>query len=158
MHMVSKRDFNSAELETVRTSRSPTTMMTANGVHKKTEAYQTSGTLMMVASCVTPMLVLPNSQAFDTANGEILAERNHQTTEGTYYVSGLDTALPDWKICEVRLGASVDIASRGNVTLGVAVGPRRSATDQLLAKANVIRAMREGVRLSGRADGICLPP
>ena len=31
MHMVSKREFNSAELETMRTSRSPTTVMTANG-------------------------------------------------------------------------------------------------------------------------------
>ena len=31
MHMASKRDFNSAELETMRTSRSPTTVMTANG-------------------------------------------------------------------------------------------------------------------------------
>ena len=31
MHMVSKRDHNSADLETVRTSRSPTTVMTANG-------------------------------------------------------------------------------------------------------------------------------
>ena len=31
MHMVSKRDFNSAELETMRTSRSPTTVMAANG-------------------------------------------------------------------------------------------------------------------------------
>ena len=31
MHMVSKRDFISAELETMRTSRSPTTVMTANG-------------------------------------------------------------------------------------------------------------------------------
>ena len=31
MHMVSKRDFDSAELETMRTSRSPTTAMTANG-------------------------------------------------------------------------------------------------------------------------------
>ena len=29
--MVSKKDFNSAELETMRTSRSPTTVMTANG-------------------------------------------------------------------------------------------------------------------------------
>ena len=28
MHMVSKRDLNSAELETMRTSRSPTTVMT----------------------------------------------------------------------------------------------------------------------------------
>ena len=31
MHMVSKRDLNSAELESMRTSRSPTTVMTANG-------------------------------------------------------------------------------------------------------------------------------
>ena len=31
MHMVSQRDFNSTELETMRTSRSPTTVMTANG-------------------------------------------------------------------------------------------------------------------------------
>ena len=30
-HKVSKRDFDSAELETMRTSRSPTTVMTANG-------------------------------------------------------------------------------------------------------------------------------
>ena len=31
MHMVSRKDLNSAELETMRTSRSPTTVMTANG-------------------------------------------------------------------------------------------------------------------------------
>ena len=31
MHMVSKKDLNSAELETMRTSRNPTTVMTANG-------------------------------------------------------------------------------------------------------------------------------
>ena len=31
MHMTSKRDLGSAELETMRTSRSPTTVMTANG-------------------------------------------------------------------------------------------------------------------------------
>ena len=31
MHMVSKRDLNSAELETMRTSTNPTTVMTANG-------------------------------------------------------------------------------------------------------------------------------
>ena len=31
MHMVNKRDLNSAEVETVRISRSPTTMMTAHG-------------------------------------------------------------------------------------------------------------------------------
>ena len=31
MHMVSEKDINSAELGTMRTSRSPTTVMTANG-------------------------------------------------------------------------------------------------------------------------------
>ena len=31
MHMVSKKDLNSAELETMRVSRNPTTVMTANG-------------------------------------------------------------------------------------------------------------------------------
>ena len=38
-HKASKRDLNSAELETMRTSRSPTTVMTANGeVQTKEEA------------------------------------------------------------------------------------------------------------------------
>ena len=31
MHMISQKDLNSAELETVTTSRSPTTVITANG-------------------------------------------------------------------------------------------------------------------------------
>ena len=31
MHMISKKDLKSAELETVTTSRSPTTVITANG-------------------------------------------------------------------------------------------------------------------------------
>ena len=31
MHMISKKDLNSAELETVTTSRSPMTVITANG-------------------------------------------------------------------------------------------------------------------------------
>ena len=35
MHMVSKRDLNSAEWETVRTSRSPTTVMTRRGANKR---------------------------------------------------------------------------------------------------------------------------
>ena len=39
MQMVSKRDLGSAESETMRTSRSPTTVMTANGeVQTKEEA------------------------------------------------------------------------------------------------------------------------
>ena len=41
MHVVSKRDLNSANLETMRTSRSPTTVMTANGeVQTREEATE----------------------------------------------------------------------------------------------------------------------
>ena len=31
MHMISRKDLNSSEMETVTTSRSPTTVITANG-------------------------------------------------------------------------------------------------------------------------------
>ena len=42
MHVVGKKDLNSAELETMRTSRSPTTVMTANGeVQTREEATET---------------------------------------------------------------------------------------------------------------------
>ena len=41
MHVVSKRDLNSAELETIRTSRSPTSVMMANGeVQTREEATE----------------------------------------------------------------------------------------------------------------------
>ena len=41
MHMVNKKDLNSAELETMRTSRSPMTVMTANGeVQTREEATE----------------------------------------------------------------------------------------------------------------------
>ena len=42
MHMISKKDLNSTELETVTTSRSPTTVMTANGevqTHEEATVY-----------------------------------------------------------------------------------------------------------------------
>ena len=42
MHMISKKDLNSAELETVTTSRSPTTVKTANGevqTHEEATVY-----------------------------------------------------------------------------------------------------------------------
>ena len=42
MHMISKMDLNSAELETVTTSRSPTTVITANGevqTHEEARVY-----------------------------------------------------------------------------------------------------------------------
>ena len=42
MHMISKKDLNSAELETLTTSRSPTTVITANGemqTHEESTVY-----------------------------------------------------------------------------------------------------------------------
>ena len=42
MHMISHKDLNSAELETVTTSRSPTTVITANGevqTHEEATVY-----------------------------------------------------------------------------------------------------------------------
>ena len=51
LHMVSKRDLNSAELETVRTSRSPTTVMTANGeVQTREEATENVEQLDLVVN------------------------------------------------------------------------------------------------------------
>ena len=42
MHMISKKDLNSAELKTVRTSKCPTTVITANGevqTHEETSVF-----------------------------------------------------------------------------------------------------------------------
>ena len=42
MHMITKKDLNSTELETVTTSRSPTTVITANGevqTHEEATVY-----------------------------------------------------------------------------------------------------------------------
>ena len=55
MHMVSKKDLNSAELETMRTSRSPTAVMTANGeVQTRQEATEN---VKELDSLVTVMLL-----------------------------------------------------------------------------------------------------
>ena len=55
MQMVSKKDLDSAELETVRTSRSPTTVMTSNGeVQTREEA---TGYVKQLDFFVTVMLL-----------------------------------------------------------------------------------------------------
>ena len=95
-----------------------------------------------------PMLVLPNLQAFDAANTQIVTERNSQQTEVIHCISDLDAGPLDWQINDVRPLASVAKAVHGNSTLGVAVGPVGCVTDQLLAKADVIHDMTERVQLS----------
>ena len=64
MHTISKKDLNSAELETVTTSRSPTTVITANGevqtheeatVHvKELEIYMTMRVLQDTPAVLSP--------------------------------------------------------------------------------------------------------
>ena len=42
MHMISKKDLNSSEMDTLTTSRSPTTVITANGevqTHEEATVY-----------------------------------------------------------------------------------------------------------------------
>ena len=91
-----------------------------------------------------PVLVLPFRQDFD--NARVGAERNPPKTEAIHHVNDLDAAPLEWKICDVRSLAKT-LRSYRSITLGVAVGPQ-FITDQLLSKADVIRA------LPGSADGI----
>ena len=93
-----------------------------------------------------PILVPSYLQKFDGANDSIGAERNPQKTEVIYCVKELDAASPGWKIDEVRLLASASTVAAGSNTLRVAMGPRQVIADQLLAKADVTRAMRERVQ------------
>ena len=85
-------------------------------------------------------------QEFDVANARVGAERNPQKTEVINYVNGLDAAPPEWRIRDVQNTAKVTTVTEGCITLGVAVGPRQHIADQLLAKADVIRAMHQRVQ------------
>ena len=95
-----------------------------------------------------PILVPSFLREFDLANAKVGAERNPQKTEVVHYVNDLDGAPPEWTIGDVQNMAKVSTATAGSITLGVAVGPRQYIAEQLLGKADVIRAMHEHVQLS----------
>ena len=77
---------------------------------------------------------------------KLVAERNPKKTEVIYYVNDLDAAPLEWRIHEVQNMATLSTVTAGSFTLGVAVGPRQYIADQLLAKADVFRAMHERVQ------------
>ena len=110
------------------------------------EVWRTSGTDDGDILC-HPILVPSYLRDFDDANDKVGAERNPQKTEVIYYAADLDAALSEWKIDDVRLHASVSTVAGGSTTLGVAVGPRQFIADQVLAKADVIRAVHGPVQL-----------
>ena len=70
--------------------------------------------------------------------GTILSERPPQKTEVICYLPDLDAAPPEWRANDVRSLAFVTTAARS---------PASIFADQLLAKADVIRAMHERVQL-----------
>ena len=95
-----------------------------------------------------PILVPSFLREFDLANAKVGAERNPQKTEVVHNVNDLDGAPPEWAIGDVQNMAKVSTATAGSITLGAAVGPRQYIAEQLLGKADVIRAMHEHVQLS----------
>ena len=92
-----------------------------------------------------PILVPSCLQEIDDANAKVGAERNPQKTQVIYYVSDLEAAPLEWRIHEVQNMAKVSTVTAGSLTLGVSVGRRQHIADQLLTKADVIRAMHERV-------------
>ena len=108
------------------------------------DVWRTSGTLMMVTSSVIRSWCRPTymNLMMPTTGLEQSGIRRKQK----YLLENLNAAPLEWKIDDVRSLASVSTAAAGSNTLGVAVGPRQFITDQLLAKADVIRAMHERVQ------------
>ena len=114
---------------------------------KRTKASRTFGTWMMADIMCHPVLVPSCLHEIDDANNKVGAERNPQKTGVSCCVEDLNAAPPEWKIEDVRKLATVSTVTVGSTTLGVAVGPRQFIADQLLAKADVIRATHERVQL-----------
>ena len=103
-----------------------------------------------------PILVPSYLQEIDAANEKIWSRT--QTTEDRSYllIAEPGGGLVQWKVAVDRLLASVSVVATGSNTLGAAAGPRQSIADQLLAEADVIRAVHERVQLRpAPADRIC---
>ena len=87
MHVVSKKDLNSAELETIRTSRSPTTVMTANGevrTNKEATVYVKDLDLfvkVMLREETRAVLSLGNTARIMGIHTTGTAVRNHISSE-----------------------------------------------------------------------------
>ena len=60
MHMISKKDLNSAELESVTTSKSPTTVITANG---GVQTHEEATVFVKESGIFLTMKVLENTPA-----------------------------------------------------------------------------------------------
>ena len=125
--------------------------MVAAEAHGRVAAQQASGSLPWIGVDDPSDLQrlqaehaarLQETAIFQLGGPEQLAGANNPR-----HLNDLDAAPPEWRIWDVQNMAKVSTVTVGSITLGVAVGRRQYITDQLLAKADVIRAMHEQFQL-----------
>ena len=111
--------------------------------NKKTETWQNNGIWVMAPSFVTqywwcPIYRCSTPLTLKLVQSETNRKQKSSATSQTWtqlFLSGKSTTFAPF--------ASVTSAVRGNITLGVAVGPHQCVTDQLLAKGDAIWALHE---------------
>ena len=104
----------------------------------KNGAWRTCGTWMMSTFCVTQSWCrLP----------QLERSGNHRKTEVICSVNDRGAVSLGWRIGDVQKMAKVSTATAGSITLEVAVAFRQYIAEQLLGKADIIRAMHERVQL-----------
>ena len=101
MHMVSKKDLNSAELETMMTSRSPTMVMTANGeVLAKEEAtvyvkeLDLFVTVMLLQETPTVLSLMKICEDHGYTNHWISGQKRHLIRNGTRIDCNVSNYVP----------------------------------------------------------------
>ena len=92
MHMVSKKDLNSAELETMRTSRSPTTVMTANGEVQTREEATVARGMGSPKECRQQAAAGTSSRRGNTSS-ESQRRENWAARKGKWSPRGMETTV-----------------------------------------------------------------
>ena len=104
MHMVSKKDLNKAELETVRISKNPTVVMTANGevrAKEQTTVYGKEFDLFVTVN--TPAVLSPGKLCED--HGYIYHWTSGQTTS---HQTWQENQLQHCEVCTIRCPGFID--------------------------------------------------
>ena len=110
MHMISKKDLNSAELETVTTSKSPTTVTTANG---EVQTHEEATVYVKELDIFLTMKVLENTPAVSSL-GKVCDEHGysyewingqkpHLITNGFEYSVIRKTSYQSWFLVYQRV-------------------------------------------------------
>ena len=107
----------------------------------KTETWLTSGTWMMVTSSFTQCWYCPAHKRSTGPTQKLVQSETHIKHKSS-------TTPQTWmQLLFIAKATTFALWRLSPHTVGLAVGPRRCVTDPLLAKADVIQAMRERVQL-----------